>query len=243
MENNVQETDSVEINIMDLVQVLLSKSIIIILVAFICAVAVFVYENLFVTLQYTSETKMLVLARQNSDTISSGDITTSTSLTQDYMELIKTREVTEKAISALGLTVGGKPMTHEQLLDKINVSQTTSTRIITISVDDPDPAVAQSIANTVRELGAEHIKSVVNTEAVNVADYANLPTAPSSPHKTRDSVIGAAVGFILACAVILIMYMADNTINSSDDVERYLGLSTLGTIQKLEETKKRSGGR
>lgn len=241
MDSNRQEIDEeVEIDLLELAEVLWSKAVFIIAVAVIVAVGVFLVEKLFVTPQYTSTTKMLVLSRQNEGTLSSGDMSTSTSLTQDYVELIQTREVTESTIQHLGLsTSSGEEMTHEQLLSKIDVEQTTSTRIITISVEDPDPEQAQLIANTVRELAAEHIKNVTDTEAVNVADYANLPEVPSSPHKLRDTVIGGAAGFILACAVVLAMHLMDNTIKSSEDVERYLGISTLGTLPVQEGDQKK----
>lgn len=240
METNRQDNDVVEIDLMELVQVLWSKVLTIIFVAATFAAVVFLVEFFFVTPQYTSSTKMLVLARQNEGTLSSSDMSTSTSLTQDYVELIQTREVTENTIQQLGLTTAsGEPMTHERLLAKLDVEQLTSTRIITISVEDPDPELAQKIADTVRELASEHIKNVTDTEAVNVADYANLPDKPSSPHKLRDTVIGGAVGFVLACAVILALHMMDNTIKTSEDVERYLGTSVLGAIPMLDSERKK----
>ena len=121
----------------------------------------------------------------------------------------------------------------------MTVEQTTSTRIITISVEDPDPYAAQEIADTLRELASEHIKDVTDTEAVNVADFANLPVEPSSPHKMRDTVIGGAVGFALACAVILALHLMDNTIKTSEDVEKYLGTSVLGAIPMLDSKQKK----
>ena len=109
METNRQDNDVVEIDLMELVQVLWSKVLTILFVAATFAAVVFLVEFFFVTPQYTSSTKMLVLARQNEGTLSSSDMSTSTSLTQDYVELIQTRYVTEGAIAQLGLTVDGKP--------------------------------------------------------------------------------------------------------------------------------------
>lgn len=240
METNNKETDVVEIDLLEILNVLWHRVFLIVLVSAFAAAAVYIFETFFVTPQYTSTTEMLVLARQTEGTLSSGDITTSTSLTQDYVELIQTREVTEETVARLGLVNGsGQPMTHAQLLDKIDVEQLTSTRIIKISVKDPSPQMAQQIADTVRELAAEHIKNVTDTEAVNVADYANLPIEPSSPHLFRDAILGGAVGFVVICAIILIGHLSDNTIKTSEDVERYLGVSTLGTIP-IEDAKGKS---
>ena len=38
------------------------------------------------------------------------------------------------------------------------------------------------------------------------------------------------IGFALPCAVILLIYMIDDRIKNADDVQRAIGLSTLGDI-------------
>ncbi len=231
MENNQRVNDTVEIDLMELLQVLWSKALIIALVAVMMAVVVFLVEFLAVTPQYTSTTEIIILAKQNQSALTSSDLSMSSQLVKDYVELIRTRTVTEQTIARLNLkNSDGEPMTHEDLLDKMEVTQLTDTRILTIAVEDPDPYLAQSIANTVRDIAAAHIQQVTDVEAVNTVDSANLPTETSSPSLLRDTVIGGAVGFVLACGLILVAHLMDNTIKTSDDVERYLGVSTLGTI-------------
>jgi len=51
-------------------------------------------------------------------------------------------------------------------------------------------------------------------------------------------VIGGLVGVLIAAAVILISYLSNDTIKTQEDVERYLKLSTLGTIPMSEEDRK-----
>ena len=46
----------------------------------------------------------------------------------------------------------------------------------------------------------------------------------------RNGVMGGLLGAAAAIIVILVIYMTNDTIRTSDDIERYLGLSTLGTI-------------
>ena len=52
---------------------------------------------------------------------------------------------------------------------------------------------------------------------------------------TRTGLIAA----ILVSAIVLIIYLTDDTIKTAEDVEKYLGLSTLGLIPLAEE----AGGR
>jgi capsular polysaccharide biosynthesis protein len=195
---------------------------------------------------------MYVLAKQENATPTNGDLQASTMLTKDYAELIKSRDVTETVISELGLN-----MTSEQLLDKMEISTPADTRVLAIKITDPDPYKAREIADAVRNVAAEHIQKVMNIEAVNVVEQANIPKNPQGPNVTKNGIVGALLGAIVAIAVVLVIYMTNDTIKTSDDVEKYLNLSTLGVIplaedepkskkrkiKKNKKNKKRNGGR
>ena len=215
MEQNQMNNDEIEIDLREIFSVLLSHLGIIILSGLVLGLVAIVGTKVFITPQYQSVTKMYVLAKQNNDTLTSADMQTSTLLTKDYAEMIQSRTVTEAVIAQLGLD-----MTHEQLVKKISVSNTTDTRIITISVLDKDPYMARDIANAVRDTAAEHIKNVMNSEAVN-------------------GLIGGVLGCMIAVAIILIRFIMNDTIQTAEDVERYLQLSTLGTIPLLQTDKKK----
>lgn len=236
METNQQRDDEIEIDLMEILNVLLSKLGLIILSGMVLALVAIVGTKLFITPQYQSVTKMYVLSKQNNDTLTNADLQTSTLLTKDYAELIQSRTVTEAVIAKLSLD-----MKHEQLLDKMEVVTATDNRIVTIKVLDEDPYVARDIANAVRDTAAEHIKNVMNSEAVNIVDEANVPDGKYSPSVMKNGLIAGVLGCFLAIAVILIQYISNDTIKVSEDVEKYLGLSVLGTIpmDKNEGKKKK----
>lgn len=230
-QQNLHNND--EIDLLELSRVLLSKMWVIILTGMIAALATIAVTILFITPQYQSTTKMYVLSKQDSNTLTSQDMQTSLSLTKDYAELIKSRTVTEGVINQLNLD-----MTHEEFLNKMTVSSTTDTRILSISVKDADPYVACKIANAVRDVSANHIKNVMDIDAVNIVETANIPENKISPNVKKNGVIGALAGIVLAAAIVLVIYLSNDTIKSQEDVERYLGLSTLGTIPVSEEKHK-----
>ena len=226
-QNNVQNNDEVEIDLLEVFYVLLDKIWAIILSGVLAALVVVAATLLFVTPQYESTTKMYVLSKQDSNTLTSQDMQTSLSLTKDYAELIKSRTVTEGVITQLNLD-----MTHEELLKKMTVDSATDTRILS------DPYVACEIANAIRDVAANHIKNVMDIDAVNVVETANIPEQKVSPSISKNGVIGGLVGVLIAAAVILISYLSNDTIKTQEDVERYLKLSTLGTIPMSEEDRK-----
>ena len=232
-QQNLQNNDEIEIDVLELFHVLLDKIWVIILAGAVAALAVVAATILFITPQYQSTTKMYVLSKQDSNTLTSQDMQTSLSLTKDYAELIKSRTVTEGVITQLNLD-----MTHEQLLSKMTVDSATDTRILSISVRDADPYVACEIANAIRDVAANHIKNVMDIDSVNVVETANIPENKISPSIKKNGLVGGVAGVAIAIAIILITYLSNDTIKTQEDVERYLGLSTLGTIPMSEVDRK-----
>lgn len=232
-QQNLRNNDEIEIDLLELFHVLLNKAWGIVLAGIMVALAVVAVTIVFITPQYRSTTKMYVLSKQDSNTLTSQDMQTSLSLTKDYAELIKSRTVTEGVITQLDLD-----MTHEELLKKMTVDSATDTRILSISVTDADPYVACEIANAIRDVSANHIKNVMDIDAVNVVETANIPEDKISPSIKKNGLIGAMAGICIAAAIVLLMYLTNDTIKTQEDVERYLGLSVLGMIPMSEEERK-----
>ena len=96
MENQtVNNNDDVAIDLGEVFNLLLSKLGVIILSGIVFCLAAVMGTMLLITPKYESTTKIVVLSKQDSSTLTNQDIQTSTSLTKDYAELIKSRTVTE----------------------------------------------------------------------------------------------------------------------------------------------------
>ena len=231
MENQTVNNDEErEIDLGEIVHLLLSKLWIIILSGVVFCLATVMGTMLLVTPKYESTTKIVVLSKQDSNTLTNQDMQISTSLTKDYVELIKSRTVLEGVIAQLNLDI-----TYQQLLGKLTVDTSTDSRIVTIIVSDEDPYTASEMANAIRDMAAEHIQSVMDIEAVNVVDSANIPNEKASPSLAKNGVIGGLLGVIIAMAIVIIIYLTNDTIKVEEDVERYLGLSVLGSIPYSEK--------
>lgn len=236
MEMNQPKDNEIQINVREIFCVLLSKLGVIFLSGILLAVLAVAGTKLFMTPQYQSVTKMYVLSKQDNATLTSMDMQTSTLLTKDYAELILSRTVTEAVIGKLDLDLKA-----EELAGMVEIGNTTDTRIVTIKVTGSDPYQARDIANTIRDTAAEHIKSVMNIEAVNVVDEANVPESPIGPSAVKNGMIAGILGCVIAVMIILIGHLTNDTIQTAEDVERYLHLSILGVIplNKIEKKGKK----
>lgn len=234
MDNRLdRKNDEMEIDLWEIFLVLLGKLPLMIAVGLFTALIAFLCTTFIMTPNYESTTKVYILSRQNSDNVTYSDLQAGTQLTQDYAELIQSRFVLEEVIEQLELD-----MDYGTLKGKVRVNTPADTRILSITVTDGNPAAAMRIANAVREASGVHIRNVMDIEAVNVAETANLPTAKASPDVRKNTMLGGMLGVMIVAVIAVIAYLTNDTIKTAEDVERYLGLSTLAIIPLNEGEKK-----
>lgn len=222
---NQRANDEIEIDLLEVLGVLLRKCWLIIGLGILGALLCFVISRFVLTPVYESTTKIYILNKNESSAVTYSDVQMGTQLTKDYAELISSRYVLEKVLLELNL-----PLEYKDLLSQVTVVTPTDTRIVSITVEDTNPEQAMNIANRIREVAGEHIQNVMDIEAVNVVETANMPTEKSGPSVLKWTLAGGFAGCFLMGVIILIQYLLDDTIKSAEDVEKYLGLSTLALI-------------
>lgn len=234
MENQYsQQNDEIEIDLAEVLMVLVEKIPMMIAVGLFTALAAFMVSRFMIAPTYQSTTRIYILNKQDNANVTYSDLQMGTQLTKDYAELIQSRFVLEEVIQQLGLE-----MTYEQLKEQVSVTTPSDTRIISITVKDHNPAQAMNVANAIREAAAIHITNVMDIEAVNVAETADMPTRKSSPSVGKNTMIGGLFGVFLVAAAVVVLYLTNDTIKTAEDVEKYLGLSTLALIPLAEGEKK-----
>lgn len=235
----------VEIDIKELFFLLLHRIWIILLAGIICAGGAFALSRLIIKPMYTSTTRVYIINRQEENKTTFSDIQTGAQLTKDYMILVKSRPVTQQVISKLKLD-----LTDEQLANMIKVNTPQDTRILEISIECKNAILAKQIADAIAEVSAEQMVNIMEMDKVNVVEQGNIPTVPSSPNVFMNTLLGGFLGIFISSILVIMVYLLNDTIRTSDDIEKYLGITTLGTIpvncekstkrRKIKEKKRRA---
>ena len=227
---NQKRNDEIEIDLLEVFHILISRIWLILSAGVFLALVCFAVSKFILTPTYKSTTKIYILNKSESQSVTYSDVQMGTQLTKDYAELISSRYVLEEVIQILSLEED-----YDELRGMVSVDTPADTRIVSITVENTDPVQAMNIANCIREAASNHIQNVMDIEAVNVVETANMPMEKASPSVSMWTLAGGAIGVFLLCVIILIQYLLDDTIKSSEDVEKYLGLSTLALIPVMEE--------
>ena len=219
------QNEEFEIDLLELFNYLKKKILIITAAVLACAFIGLIFTMCFMAPEYTAATRMYVLNRSSETLISSSDYSVSNYMVSDYEVLITGENVTKEVINQLGLN-----MTTAELTGKISVEAIDNTRVLQIKAVDTNAKRAADIANSVREVASVQIKEIMDVDAVNLVYEAATPEKKSGPSLTKNTIIAAALGMIASVGIFAVIFIMDDTIRNEEDVERYLGLGTLGII-------------
>lgn len=229
MANQFDNGDEFEIDLKEVFFEVLSSWKVIFLTAILTGAIAFCVSTFIMTPQYESTSALYVLTKSTSIT-SLADLQTGTSLTSDYIVVVKCRPVLEQVIDNLDLN-----MTYKELEKKVSVENPSDSRILYISVKDADPAVAKKIADEMAEVASAYIAEKMAQDPPRTIQNGYADGEPVSPNVMKNTVIAAAAGMFLAIVMVILSYIMNDSIMTPEDLEKKVGLHVLGSLPLEEE--------
>ena len=214
-----------EIDLAELFDYFFRRAYIIIITALVFLVGGLTYTVFLKEPLYKSDVNVILVSKNSQSSSLQSEITANQKLAATYRELVTSRSVLNEVIEDLDLTY-----TVLQLQKMISVQNVNETEIIKITVSSSKPKEAKEIANVVAVKFQDEVKDIYNLENVSIIDKAVLAKEPYNINVVKESIIYIALGVVLSCGVIFVIYYFDNTIKSIDQVEKRLGIPVIGTV-------------
>lgn len=200
------------------------------------AILALIITLLFITPLYKSSALLYV---NNSDfslgsvSISTADLSAAKSLVATYSVILKSRTVINEVKDLSGVNY-----TYDEMVDMVQAKSVENTEVFSITVTSSDPKEAEMLANLYAKVLPEKISEIVNGSEPKVVDYAVIAAKRSSPNYMKNTAIGAALGFIIAVAIIVISYLRDDIIHSEEYITKtYPNIPLLTVVPDLINTK------
>lgn len=223
------DEDEIRIDLLELLNIFRRKWWMLLLSLIIGGVVGGVGSKVLLTPQYTSTATLYVLSKETTLT-SLADLQIGSQLTNDYKVVITSRTILEKVIDELDLD-----WEYTKLRNMITINNPSGTRILEISVTDTDPDRTCLLTNSLAKAASEYIGDIMEVVPPKFIEDGVVPKAPVSPNVKKNSALAAAAALILICGILTLQMIMDDTIQSEDDVERYLGLSVLALIPEKDQ--------
>src|SRR5215212_597316 len=215
-----------QLEVRDYLNVLLKRWWLILLVAGVAAVAGYGISSLQAKI-YEASTRLIVTPSRPDN----GLILYAKQAMTSYPVRMLSQDFISRALADTDL--GADPAA---VLGALKVQAVPDTLTLNITLDDADPQRAAALINVIS--GA--FVDLINGEAVNSTssdklflvqpDVAQPPGRPSQPRPTLTAGAAGVLGLVLGLVLAFALEFLDDTLKTTDDVQRVLGLTTIGLI-------------
>ncbi|SFE56971.1 YveK family protein [Alteribacillus iranensis] len=227
------------ISLQEVFQTLKKRLAMIVIITFLVTAAAGVVSFFLLTPIYQSSTQLLVSQQATGaqSALEAVGFDTDAEYIETYNVIMKSPYILDQVVEELGTDEKAS-----QLNQKLNISREGESQVITLTVEDPDPARAVEIANTTASVFEREISDLLRIDNIVVLAPAELSEnpAPVKPQPLLNMAIAFVVGLMAAIGLSFLLEYLDNTYRNEEDIERELGLSVLGSVPLIDETNYRS---
>lgn len=187
------------------------------------------YYLLNVSPVYQADVEIYVATSEEMSSYS--DVQVSSLLTDDYKQIIKSRNVLNKVIENLSLDIS-----YRSLANMISIQNLENTRCIRIMVTCSEPMLARDIANELLVVSADQISKVISSVNTTIVDRADISSVAEIKPSFMKYLAMGAVGFaVILCGIYVLLLLLNTTMKTEDDINKYLGLTVLSAVPYYKE--------
>lgn len=240
-------------SIKDIIRLLLSHIWLIIVITVFGAGAAFGISKFLLPLQYSSHITMYVQSytgiTENANNVN--NISNSKQLVNTYMEVLKDDAVMnavaeklskqfEENVLSQNFTINdsGK-ITPASIRSCLAISSVTDTSAVKVTATAQNAEVAAAICNDLTQVAPQYVEEAVGVGSINTIDTAKVYNTPVAPNTIKNTMIGAAAGFMLIVLIIFLIDFFDNTIKDTDALGKKYNKAIIGDIQAFGDSKKK----
>ena len=228
LEEKMEET----ISLRELFETLRKRMSLIIVITLLAAAISGAMSYFFIKPVYKSSSQILVsqAAAGALASIAGLSLDTDAKFVETYNVILKSPYILEPVIEKLDLNT-----TPEALNGSVNVAQEGQSQVVTISVENTDPAQAVLIANEIAQTFQKEISKLMRIDNITILSKAELADnpVPIKPQPVLNIAIALVVGLMAGVGLAFLLEYMDNTIKSEQDIEKLLELPVLGVISKM----------
>lgn len=210
------ETYNNTIDLIAFIRFVLRRSYFVICGVVIGIIAAILINTATVKPTYSCEAKYYLTASE--DIVSYGALQATTTIMQDYLVMIKSKSIVERAIDRDGLNID-----TETALEMINVSNPEETRLLIVTVKSQDRQQAEALMNAISYQIINYLPSIMEGSSLYVFEDVNTSLDDVISKKTLNIVLSVIVFAAIAVVILLIQFMTRTTVENPEDISRVTG--------------------
>ena len=175
---------------------------------------------------YEASTKVFIGKEESSmESYNYNDITMYQKLLKTYSELIKTKDLINRAI-----TNSKYELKVEEVLNDVSGTTVADTQMIQISYRSTSPNIAKNMLENITNEFIVTAQELVPNGNVRILESVELPKNPVAPNKKMNIAIAFTLGMMVGFGIVFLLEYLDNTYKNKEQLEKDLDIPVLGVI-------------
>lgn len=222
-----------EINLIPLLTHLLKKLWIILLVSVIAGGLGYAAAKMFIQPTYKCSFTAYVnnkKAATTTDYLNSSDVSAAKQLVLTYSQIINSNKIMASADEAMKASYDIK-----KLKRMVGTEIQDETEIIRVYAIANSPEEAYEIASAIAKVSPKIMADIVEGSSMKIVENPQLPDSIYKPNYRNYIILGCVFGALLTIAVLIIMYLRNDTVNDEEELEGRFSVPVLGVIPDVNQ--------
>ncbi len=220
-----------ELDLRAILFLLLTRIKWIVLSVVVGAVLLGAYANFAMPDKYTSFA-MLYMTNLDEETNAAAATASNLTASERLVKTVQTATTAPWALATASSQLGGE-LSSGQLGSCISFSSVEETSFLKISFTHTDPDLAKRACDVIANTAVTAFTATGETGKASVYQRA-VTSTKTSPNVPRMVILGAALGLVIAAAVIILLSLLNNTVRDKEDIQHRLNVPVLGEIPSFE---------
>ncbi|MBO5561461.1 MAG: polysaccharide biosynthesis tyrosine autokinase [Firmicutes bacterium] len=251
--NGENENKEIEIDLLELAGVLLSRISVIITFSLLFGLLALCIASFYLPEKYSSYTTMYVKnvneeARME-QSVTLNELNASKSLLSTYIAVLQSDAVmdqigerllklyTVNEISAVFPVDESGSVNTNAIKSSLSMASVEDTEVLKISAKTTSPEVSADVCRIIAEIAPDFLIRVVGAGSVEVIDPAKVNYRRVEPNIKKMTVLGCLLGLIASAGVIILLYLLDNSVKSTDELKKRFDKAIIGEVYNFSQEK------
>ncbi|MBQ6554408.1 MAG: polysaccharide biosynthesis tyrosine autokinase [Firmicutes bacterium] len=249
--NGENENKEIEIDLLELAGVLLSKISIIITISLLGGLIALCFASFYLPEKYSSYTSMYV--KNVSDEmrveqqVTLNELNASKSLLSTYIAVLQSdavmdqigerllKQYTVEEISSVFPVNEKGQISTNAIKSCFSMASVEDTEVLKISAKTTSPEVSADVCRIIADIAPDFLIRVVGAGSVEVIDPAKVNYRRVEPNIKKMTVLGCLLGFIASAGVIVLLYLLDNSVKSTDELKKRFNKAIIGEVYNFAQ--------
>ncbi|MCY8072061.1 YveK family protein [Bacillus inaquosorum] len=184
---------------------------------------------------YQASTQVLVHESDGEENSNLSDIQRNLQYSSTFQSIMKSTALMEEVKAELHLSESAS-----SLKGKVITSSENESEIITVAVQDHDPAKAAEIANTLVNKFEKEVDERMNVQGIHILSEAKASESPMiKPARLRNMVMAFGAAVMGGITLAFFLHFLDDSCKSARQLSERTGLPCLGSVPDVQKGRNR----